>query len=286
MTSLLDVPPEILEQIFLELDPLDVGAISQTCTSIYGLIYGPSSELFWKKLYLVMPLDDPRQCIDPLGNHIIAEDVRWRESLQRIIHARSVVKLPDANYSPADKLSAAQTLIELASNTIPLNDIKSEDISMNLIWVGSMLRAGVFLEETHWATSEEQIQTVAHLRALYGLISEDFEPEKKIDSLCTVYSMRSYTYENDYGPFLKDGTGRVDWLIIRAIQHTMLMHIVPQPLRFIGASGYISSPMSLPFCSSVLDRDVSLDAIDDWAGVEGNWRCAFCFCDHRTLLSE
>ncbi|KAI0086927.1 hypothetical protein BDY19DRAFT_957399 [Irpex rosettiformis] len=291
MQSLLDAPPEILEQILLELDPLDVSSVSQTCTALHDHIYDPSNELLWRDLYLSMPLDDPRRCFDPLGNPIKHEDIHWRESLQRIIRARTVVRRPELGSSQEERLAIAQTLLELASHTVPLDNLASDDISLNLVWVGSMLREGTFFEQSRWDVSKQELRLRARLHTIYGLTLEDFKHQERVESLCTVYTMRNYSDQNDYGPFINDGTGRVDWTIVRSIQHLISLHFIPRPQTSTGENAtmkepYIPSPMSLPFCCSVLDSiEVSLDDVDDWAGVEGDWRYAFCFCDHRKLLA-
>lgn len=285
MAILTDLPPEILEQVLLELDPLDVGAVSQTCVLFHELIYGSSSELFWQKLYLTMMLDDPRQCVDSLGHPVQPEKIRWQKSLQRIVRAREIVKHPDVVFLKEERVAACRTLLDLTSNTPPqYHGAVEDDISSNILWVASLLRDGTFLKSCTAADTTEERQLGARLHTLYGLIAEDFDRENVIDSLCMVYTLRNFTHWNEYGPFLKDRTGRVDWEIVRAIQHVISLHLVPKPP---SSNVYVPSPLGLPFCSTVLDQTgVSLDEVDDWAGVEGGWQCAFSFCDHRELLGE
>ncbi|KAI0685294.1 hypothetical protein BC835DRAFT_1384848 [Cytidiella melzeri] len=282
-TSLLDIPPEILEQILLELDPLDVGAISQTCALFAQLIYGSSSELFWRKLYLSVAIDDPRQCVDPIGNPI--KSVEWKKTLQRIIRARTVVMNPEL-CREEERVTIWQTLLQMASNTFPLYHTDDYNLSLNFAWLAALLRGGKFLEHSLWELSPEERQLRAHFHTLYGLTPNDFSPERRVETRCSVYALRNYSLANIYGPFLPDNSGTVDWERVLAIQHVISMHIVLErersPEEF--TSIFIGSPMSLPYCGSVFTRDLKLEEVEDWAGVEGTWQCSFCFCDHRDLL--
>jgi len=78
------------------------------------------------------------------------------------------------------------------------------------------------------------------------------------------------------------------------------MHIVKERLEELGlryekgTSGededelkdfaFVHYPMSLPYCQSVIPEGFDLDTAVDWAGVEGMWKCYFCYFDHRELM--
>lgn len=44
--------------------------------------------------------------------------------------------------------------------------------------------------------------------------------------------------------------------------------------------------MSIPFCQSHLEHSEGEFSHVDWAGVEGDWQCSFCYIDHRDFLGE
>jgi hypothetical protein len=82
---------------------------------------------------------------------------------------------------------------------------------------------------------------------------------------------------------MMDSSGRVNWLHIQALHHVVSMHVVE--LREDEQFDFVVFPMSLPYTQIVIPKGVDLDQEKDWAGVGGLWRVAFCFCDHRELLS-
>lgn len=284
MPALLDIPPEILEQVLLELDPIDVAAVSQTCVFFAEMLYSSSSDILWRNLYLTLALDDPRRCLDRLGNP--PGDIKWRRKLQRVIRARTIVRKPEL-CRKEERCDIWCTVLDLATHTIPLSSSVSDDLSFNLVWLGSLLRGGTLLEHSLWELSQEERQLRAQFHTLFGLTAVDFKPQRRVDTRCAVYALRRYNEGNYYGPFLSDGSGRVDWEHMLAVQHVMSMHIVPAQIpEDLHNNFYIGSPLSLPFCNSIIERDLNLDETDDWAGVEGKWQCSFCFCDHRDLLGE
>jgi len=282
MASLLSIPLEILEQVLLELDPVDVAAISQICVSFAEMLYRSSSDLFWRKLYLTLALDDPLRCLDHLGNPL--DRIDWRRELQRVIRARTIVKKPELCRTE-ERCAVWRTILHLATHTVPLLSVASDDLSYNLVWLGSLLRGGMLLEHSLWDLSDEERQLRAQFHTLFGLTAADFKPQRRVDTRCAVYALRRYSQSNFYGPFLADGSERVDWEHMLAIQHVMSMHAVPElSPEDLNNNVYIGSPMSLPFCNSIVEQGLKLDETEDWAGVEGKWLCSFCFCDHRDLL--
>lgn len=283
MATLLDLPPEILEQILLELDPIDVAAVSQTCVILSTIPYSASSDLFWRKLYLELALDDPRECVNAMGDPIL--EFNWKRELQRLIRARAIVNNPVC-CRPEERTELWRTLLDIASNTVPLSSVTS-DLSYNLVWLGVLLRGGSLLEYSLWELSPEERQLRAHFHTLFGLTVADFSPTRLLETRCTVYTLRYYHQANIFGPFMSDHSGRVNWEHVLAIQHVISMHVVPSqlPEEFAREDKFfVGSPMSLPFCNSVMEKGERLGEVDDWAGVEGTWRCSFCFCDHRDLL--
>lgn len=280
MPCLLDLPPELLEHILLELDPRDVAQVACTCHALHDVIYGDANELFWRKLYLRMPLDDPRICRTPLG--VPLHDIDWRHMLQRVIRARSVVN-NTAVCRPEERTAVVQTLLDLARRTPPLSSTLGDELSLNLVWLAALLRGGAFLDHTIWVPAADERQARAHLHTLFGLTTHDFRPRHRAETRAFVYDFKHYSAKNNWGPFMQDGSGRVNWEHVLAIHHVMSMHIVPEPDGEQQPT-YTIFPMSLPFTQSIIPAGVDIDAMDDWAGIEGVWQCAFAFIDHRELL--
>ena len=285
MAGIEDLPSEVIEEILLLLDPTDVAQFAQTCSDYYALVYGQEDQHLWRELYLRQPLDDPRRSYTSLGHPLPAID--WKSQLQRIMRARTVLVKDPTNYSPEERCKVLRTLLDLVTNVVPDTHPDSMEPSPNHAWVTVMLRASPLLDVDYTGTefSPEENQLRARLHTYYGITADDHHLAKRNASRVFVYAMRNYKWDNDFGPFTMDGTGRVNWVHVRAIHHVMSMHIVPvlDPEQEAGA--FTLFPMSMPWTLSITNG-VNLDEVRDWAGINGRWQCSFCFCDHRELLSK
>ncbi|EEB95398.1 hypothetical protein MPER_05637 [Moniliophthora perniciosa FA553] len=76
-----DLPPEIIDDILFNTDPLEVAAISQCSRYFYTHIYHAPDRHLWRGLYLEQQLDDPEKCVSPLGNPRIGP-FDWKGQLQ------------------------------------------------------------------------------------------------------------------------------------------------------------------------------------------------------------
>ena len=244
------------------------------------------------------PFDDPRTCRTPLGAPLAHFD--WRRTLQRLVRARAVVNNPALARTPREHLAVAHTLLDLARHTPPLSSPLGDELSLNLVWLAALLRKSTFLIppssslltataaiSTTDDDAEQDAQATAQLHTLFGLTPADFRPRARTEARTAVYDFRRYRQATLFGPFLPDGTSyRVDWVHLRAVHLLMTMQIVPRVPGEPAPSSYTIFPMSLPFAQSIIPPTLDLDAIDDWAGVEGTWQCTFNFIDHRDLLGE
>ncbi|KAF7791513.1 hypothetical protein EIP86_002529 [Pleurotus ostreatoroseus] len=273
--TLSDLPPELFEQVLLFLDPTDVSAVSRTCHTFHQHINDPDNQLLWRELYLAQPFDDLRRCVTPQGRSL-SNNIDWMKELRRVIRARTVVT-NEIYRSAEETVAVFKTLLGMAANVVPLPSYNSDELSLNHAWLYSLLRGSSFLnpENPVLPTSEEERQLRAQLRTLYGLTAKDHEFRTLVDSRALVYAMRNYRETNQWGPFKKDGSGEVDWVHLKAIHHVMSMHIV---LLAPSLGSQTLIPLSLPFCQPCLPPELDLDTMQDWAGIEGFWRCSFCFC--------
>ncbi|KAI0715635.1 hypothetical protein C8T65DRAFT_643498 [Cerioporus squamosus] len=286
MTNIVDLPPEVIEQILLLLDPTDVAQFAQTCSDNYALVYHGEDQHLWRELYLRQPFDDPRRSYTPLGRPLQATEIDWKTQLQRIMRARTVLTRGTTDYSPEERCTVLHTLLDMATNVAPSTHPDSMEPSPNHAWVTVMLRASPLLEVDYSSTdlSPEEKQLRARLHTYYGLTPEDRQLAKRNASRIFVYAMRNYKWDNEFGPFMMDGSGRVNWLHVRAIHHVMSLHIVPELDPEEEIEAFTLYPMSMPWTLSIIPDGVNLDEVRDWAGVTGRWQCSFCFCDHRELL--
>ncbi|KPI34614.1 uncharacterized protein AB675_4928 [Cyphellophora attinorum] len=93
-----------------------------------------------------------------------------------------------------------------------------------------------------------------------------------------VYDWSLTTEANDYGPFLKDGSGRVDWTLLEAAMTCIANNFD------ISVEGRLSAPVGLHY--SIPYRTV-IDSTkpEDWAGVTGKWLGTYAFLDYASLLA-
>ncbi|KAH0585840.1 hypothetical protein H2248_007131 [Termitomyces sp. 'cryptogamus'] len=282
MTGLIALPSEVLEHILLRLDPIDVAQISQCCHLLRLMLYNPQDKLLWRKLYLTLPLDDPRNCVSTQG--VRRHDIDWMAILQRFIRARTVLYNPSLS-RPGERLTILHTLLELVAWVPPLVDMEDlEHISLNLAWVVATLQGTSFFEDIELSglVTEEERQICARLHTYFGLTVKDITRTGRVRSRAYVYDMRNYSRDNLYGPL--NMTGGVNWVHVQAIHHVVSMHIVDFQQEEDASFRFAIFPMSIQTTQIVLPPGTNLDDDEDWAGVSGSWKVSFCFCDHRELL--
>lgn len=274
-----DLPHEVLEHVLLMSDPLDVASVAQACRFFRGFVYLTDGDRFWRALYLSEPFDDPRKTVTYLGS--CRTDINWREELRRIIRARTVVN--DVSVCrPDERCQVLRTLLDMVTNVPPLPFPESEPTSRNVLWVQKLLQDGAFLDLDSQSHEERQLR--ARLHTWFGLTDRDGLVAKRVNSRAFVYSQRNYRSSNSFGPYLRDGSGVVDWEYVQKLAHVFARNLIEKEEEEEVAFEICS--LSLTFCQAVIPPGLDLDRESDWAGVEGLWRIFYCFIDHRELLSK
>ncbi|KAF9442675.1 hypothetical protein P691DRAFT_810247 [Macrolepiota fuliginosa MF-IS2] len=272
------LPQELMEEILMLCDPVDVARVAMCCRRMYGIVYGDILQVdtsaagergrrerraFWKALYLAQPLDDPRVCVNWLGDSRVSgastvegedddgDSVDWQNEVKRIVRARSIVSDVCLCRDEKELREVLETFLGLVEWVPPLRgrDGPGSDLARNLVWVPVVLKEflddivggvpessveseGTSVGETQlwrvpprvkWSSKTKQLH--AHLHTLYGLTRSDLGRRTRVDSRAFVYDMRKYTAENEYGPF-KAGGKLVDWVHVQQIHHAVSMHIV------------------------------------------------------------
>jgi hypothetical protein len=274
-----DLPLEVLEHVLLLLDPLDVAYAAQVCRLFRSLVYAADDERFWRILYLAEPFDDPREAVTYLGSR--RHGINWREELQRIMRARTVVNNV-AVCRPHERCQVLRTLLDMVTNIPPLPFPECEPTSRNVLWMQTLLQDGAFLDQE--SESDEERQLRARLHTWFGLTNRDGLAAKRVDSRAYVYSQRNYGPWNSFGPYLRDGSGLVNWEHMQKLAHVFALTLVEKEQEEEAAFEICS--LSLTFCQAIIPPGLDLDRESDWAGVEGLWRISYSFMDHRELLSE
>lgn len=285
-----DLCSEVVEQIYVNADPHDFVALASSCHRYHDLLHKSNSQFVWRSHFL-QRFDDPRLCITRLGGRL-ASDVSsfdWKAELQRRIRAQSVIVNPSLCRS-SEVLHVLQTLVSMIIETpsaTPTYD--ASKISKNLLWLSAQHALGDFVHAMHIRElSQEEGQLLYYLHVMSGLTPEDLLFEKLVKSRGFVYDMRNNAQQNRWGPYRRATTkielddyfsAKVNWRHMFAVQNIFTAHVVQEDDHVRGLR---PTPLSLPFCQA---RVAGRAHKDDWAGVDGLWKCSFCFVDHEELLA-
>ncbi|OJD34844.1 f-box domain-containing protein [Diplodia corticola] len=217
MPSLLELSNEILHEILLLVDPGDLACLAQCCRSLRTFIN--DSELLWKDFYL-RNFDDPR---------LQRQDVKfsWQADFSRmwklnLLLSSESVESKKANFpfisSAVDDLVALSSSCSQSSATarfLRRHFGESSTTNRAAILSGSSLyhRAGSEVQKPFDDECDRQMS--AKLAVLHGVPMElsDRRQTKPVHSYARsrVYDLRRYTDETLWGPFMDDGSQRVDW---------------------------------------------------------------------------
>ncbi len=258
------IPSEVIERVLLLLDPLDVASFSQTSKQCYNLIYHSWDNHLWRELYLAQPFDDPRLARTSLLEPISVESINWMRSLQAIIRARTVLKDP-SKCRRGEREITLRTLVAMLRGATPTPSISEKTLSKNLVWLVAMLRQGTLLNDGSISLSPMEDQLRAYLLVHLGLTPRDAISVTKAAARAFVYDMRNYCDEAWFGPYLPDGSGRINWVHVHAIHRVIAMHLVD--LREGELFVFPLIPISMPYCQSVIPPRIDLDGLYDWAGL-------------------
>ena len=328
MSPLLNISHELLHCIFTEVGPADLAALSESCRALYSYIHG--NRLLHKDLYLKR-YDEPT-CLD--------SEPDWEEEIHRLVKLEKLLGSEDVDVK-RDHLdfvgNHVQSLIRTAnpdqeeSLNVRLLDAAFQNTdNMDAFLCSSSLfaRAGIKFQKP--AATEPLRQLSAKLHCLYGvpidsILGQSFfslsRPQPSWNpSPCTrsharpvithpyarskVYDLREYTDKTLWGPFMADGSHRVDWEKVEAVMIDLGFNLRKFTDRsegrfpllwedpFIGATpnSYSGPPRKQP--TEDMDEDqmqlheraLSLDARDPY-GISGTWMRIVCFLDYHDLYA-
>ncbi|KIW91056.1 uncharacterized protein Z519_07950 [Cladophialophora bantiana CBS 173.52] len=122
-------------------------------------------------------------------------------------------------------------------------------------------------------------ESASRLHVLYGLTSrERIEHKARGAARRKVYNWSLSGPDNDYGPFRRDGTGKVDWLLLEAVFSVMSRNFS------MCAEGRIAMPQG--FCYALPHRTLADPTIPhDWARVTGTWLGTYSWLDYLDLFA-
>ncbi|KAF8575481.1 hypothetical protein K439DRAFT_1398185 [Ramaria rubella] len=275
--SIASLPFELIEAILGVSRLSAVSAFSQTCKTYHDLIYRPNDTHLWRILFLNQAhYDDPRLVLGKDAH------IPWDTLLRRWTSAGRALRA----HAPRYTLEVLQTLIQMVEYARPAPKPLALD-SRNLEHLhGILWSSGFFSHMFHPGAKDdldsdlERAHLIIRLKLYTGMEAVVAEPYPRLRARTYVYDLRNYHEANEHGPFIPDGSGRINWRHLYAIMEVMVMNIMDfvepnQP--GLPMTMKHTQPQSIPRSSSADERD--------WAGIEGTWQVIFCFCDHRDLLA-
>ncbi|KAF2772765.1 hypothetical protein EJ03DRAFT_324319 [Teratosphaeria nubilosa] len=327
MASLLELSHELLHCIFIDLEPADLASLSRTCHTLNSYVRG--NRLLHKDLY-VRRYDEPRGKMEPDWENDIHDLVK----LERILEsesrqsksqylgfvAKQMNRLIERSKADPEESLNIQLLTEYFKDT--------NNIDAFLCASGLFGRART--ENQQAAATEDLRQASAKLHCLYGVPIDNVPRASRpsftmarpdMPSMCTrlqlrphmmhtyarskVYDLREYTDNTLWGPFMNDGSHRVDWEKVEAVMIVLGFNLDKFSEReqgrwpkvwdrpFVGASP--NSYLSLPAApgptkdmdeemSKIREMALSLDAQDPY-GISGTWMRVVCFLDYNDLYA-
>lgn len=286
---LLLLPPEVATQAVVICDANDVAALSRCCKYLHNLIYSTSDKHVWRSLYLGS-FDDPRLAGKTDVTPVSEFEFDWKRELQRRVQAQNL--LCSANRarraSPLEKFQALETLVAHLRSLPPIIGVKTTP-SRSVKWFGDVIKGpGALPLLTLDSHPTAALTPLIHIHDSIGRKDEDAKSAGNRLSVRTsarafVYDLRNYSKSNRWGPFLQDGSERVNWTHIDKIMSVMVMNAEDH----FGLSE--RTAMKFPRMNLESIRPLSAPASDDcrshdWAGIEGRWTRVISFMDYPELM--
>ncbi|KAI1119408.1 hypothetical protein F5Y14DRAFT_395180 [Nemania sp. NC0429] len=325
MTLLLtDLPAEILHHILGYVDPPDLVWIPRICKRLYHAV-SENSALF-KRVYLRHLDAPPRGPVDwerCLKDLVRLKKICGQDNIDKkkdeldFVH-RAVTELLK-NASTDGTRPGAAVNIPQSYNAEFLTESFASDSNQSAFLCRSFIYERARAEfrsrdVTYWeGPPKPEHQKSAHLHCLYGvprlLAYPSALPQSRQNLMhpfaCSkVYDLRQYTVGSKWGPFMNDGSMRVDWEKVEAV-----MIVLGANMRHLNDSftGMCKSFCSVPFAGtwphSWQPRHLSpslaarragereregeepWEQLDDPYGINGFWVRVVCFLDYSDFFA-
>lgn len=319
MLLLTDLPPEIIHHVLGYVDPPDLAWIPRTCKTFYHAVHA-NTPLF-REIYLNHLDPPPRGAI-----------VDWEQSLKDLVRLGVLSKDDDVDHKKDELDFVYRTVNELlknasSENTGPnpktqLSQSRNADILSSLFssesnqsaflcrsFIYERARAEFHSRDVrYWhGPPKDEHQKSAHLHCLYGVPRLFAYPSARRQTrhnlmhpfACSkVYDLRQYTDKNHWGPFMDDGTMRVDWEKVEAVMIVLGANMDDLGLsRIPMCEAFFSIPFAgtwqnswkppistAPFPPSP-PRELNTLEQQDPYGVTGAWLRVVCFLDYSDFFT-
>ncbi|KAL8279820.1 hypothetical protein RQP46_007670 [Phenoliferia psychrophenolica] len=283
---LLSIPPETLDAILELLDPVDVAAFSAVCRATRD--FCRENAHLWTTLFL-QHFDPPQ----PSPDHTLFE---YQAVLKARIRARGLINLAHTDGQLPRVVAAfpptLATFIAIAQTAPGPNGRNLAFLATLFPYTSTAFTAewlSMYLDPKRAEVAPVVRQHAAHFELLHGP-TRMYEGFRRLQALRRVYDLQNYSKDTSFGPFLKDGSGRVDWVLLESIRrvsdYQLVIHVEREgwgtnPTTDAGLEESIGRDKGRGWADSVR-RDVSRGT-RDWAGVEADWIGTYGFLDHEVF---
>ena len=308
---LIELAPELLENILSFLQPHDLVSFGSTCHEANAFIR-PNNQVLWRSTFLQV-FDDPRNAWKSLlptaraANYCRETQWDWYRELRRRLLAFKMMRESDGEARQWFSGKTADTIIEIyetaSSSEVHLRQTQ-QGTSLNLDFLdryfSSSLHAERIIHDFHadiepfsipldaipdldrpltrsMVARQRVPESASQLHVLYGLTEREVCSKRaKASARGIVYDWAVTGPDADYGPFQKDKSGLINWQALEAVTSLMIRNF--DAVR----SDHLRTPRGFQYNLPNLIPKNSLP--DDWAGVSGAWVGTYAFLDYRDLV--
>ncbi|KAH8681249.1 F-box domain-containing protein [Xylariales sp. PMI_506] len=306
MVLLTDLPPEILHNILRFVDPPDLARIPRICKTFNYSITG--NAVLFREVYLAH-FDAPP-----------TDDIAWEQSLKDIVRLQSVCNQDGVENKKHELSFVYKTVTELLQNASSNGQRASRSAthasSLNAALLSTLFSNHenqlAFLERSFIferargelppsafsSPPKVEHQQSAKLHCLYGVpllyvhrTPRETRQGRMAPFACSkVYDLRQYTTKTMWGPFMDDGSGKIDWEKVEAIMLVLGANLNRLGLTaFPICKNFWDTPFGGVWSNSylplpILERPKEDGELDDPYGITGTWLRVICFLDYADFF--
>ncbi|KAK1836618.1 hypothetical protein QBC39DRAFT_89137 [Podospora conica] len=310
MSLLTQLPAEIVHNILIFCDPVDLFVVPKTCRFLYTCIKNNKAlhrEIYYRELDAppTADLDWVQEIHDLVRLQTICSrhEADRRDELD-FVHTTVTRLLRNASQPGPDEADRAVRSVTYPAsrNATVLKALFADDANREAFLCRSFLfdrvRGGTMAVADRAGGGDdagvnEDHQKSAKLHSLYGapvLKHGRTRASSTYPFACSkVYDLREYTEESRWGPFLADGSERVDWEKIEAILIVLRANVKSKGLdTFPIFSNFWNAPFAGSWSGSYLpwpaNRERKHLELRDPYDVSGTWLRVVCFLDYNDFF--
>ncbi|KAK8028941.1 hypothetical protein PG991_005997 [Apiospora marii] len=310
MVSLTDLPPEVIHNVLQYVDPSDLAFVPRVCQALLHSVRG--NAMLFKHVYLAH-FDKPAR-----------NNVNWEQNLKDLVRLQVVCGRPGVQSKRSELAFVHDTVTEALRNACVdgerATSSTTHPYSRNAVLLSKLFSSYenqyAFLERsflyeraraelphsgTFSSPPKKEHQMSAKLHCLYGVpmlyaqrSPHETRQGKMSPFACSkVYDIRQYTPRTRWGPFMDDGSDRVDWEKVEAILLVLGANLKGLGLNsFPICKNFWDTPFAGVWPGSYLplplDEEEPVDQnpldIQDPYGVTGTWLRVVCFLDYTDFF--